>query len=254
MKRVIVFKHIAHEVLGTLNLVLREQGFRLRYVNFEREPEAKPCLDRYQGLVIFGGWMGVYEADRYPHIKVECQLIEQALKRNLPVLGICLGSQILAHTLGAHVRKHEEKEVGWHDVHLTEEGKADPLLKHFAPTEKLFQMHGDTFDVPATAIHLARSSVCEGQAFRCGNAYGLQFHLEVDAAMIARFLTVPQNRAEVEAFGGKQAIAKMEAETEHHLARSIELSRETFLAFARLFGSKERNPRARPSGHGRPST
>ena len=140
MRRVIVFKHVAHEVLGTLNPLLREQGFRIRYVNFEREPGAQPSLEKYQGLVVFGGWMGVYEADRYPHIKVECQLIEAALKRDIPVLGICLGSQILAHVLGANVRKHEQKEVGWHEVELTNEGRSDPLLSPFGPRERVFQM------------------------------------------------------------------------------------------------------------------
>ncbi len=247
----IVFKHVAHEVLGTLNPLLREQGFRIRYVNFEREPDAQPTLDKYQGLVVFGGWMGVYEADRYPHIKVECQLIEAALKRDIPVLGICLGSQILAHVLGAHVRKHEEKEVGWHDVELTAEGRGDPLLAHFGARERVFQMHGDTFDIPKGAVHLARSEICAGQAFRYGDkAYGLQFHLEVDQKMIDRFLRVPENRAEVEEFGGKQAIARLEEETVAHLARSVELSRRTFLEFVRLFGLGERSPLTR-SGRGR---
>lgn len=249
MRRVIIFKHVAGEVLGTLNPLLKEQRFNIRYVNFERYPSADPCLDKYQGLVVFGGWMGVYEADRYKHLKVEMRLIEQALKREIPVLGICLGSQILAHVLGAHVRKHEEKEVGWRDVRLTDAGMKDPLLSHFGKTEKLFQMHGDTFDIPAGAVHLAESSVCHGQAFRYGDkAYGLQFHLEVDRAMIERFLKVPKNREEVEAFAGKQAIERMEAETDQHLARSVELSRMSFSQFVKLFGVPERAPRAR---HGR---
>jgi GMP synthase (glutamine-hydrolysing) len=249
MRRVIIFKHVAGEVLGTLNPLLKEQRLNIRYVNFERYPSAEPSLDKYHGLVVFGGWMGVYEADRYRHLKVEMRLIEQALKRDIPVLGICLGSQILAHVLGAHVRKHEEKEVGWNDVHLTEEGKKDPLLGHFQPVEKVFQMHGDTFDVPAGAVHLASSQVCHGQAFRYGNkAYGLQFHLEVDHAMIERFLKVPKNREEVEAFAGKQAIEKMEKETEKYLPRSVDLSRQAFLQYVRLFGLGEAPPRR---GHGK---
>ncbi len=252
MRRVIIFKHVAHEVLGTLNPILREQGFRIRYVNFEREPEARPSVEKYQGIVVFGGWMGVYEAERYPHIKVECQLIEQALKRGIPVLGICLGAQILAHVLGANVRKHEHKEVGWHNVQLTEDGRADPVIGHFRDTERLFQMHGDTFDLPQGAVLLAKSAVCPGQAFRYGEkAYGLQFHLEVDKAMIDRFLLVKENRQELELFGGKQAIAKMEDETGLHLPRSLELSRAAFLAFTRIFGLGERSTLTR-SGHGKP--
>lgn len=249
MRRVIIFKHVAGEVLGTLNPLLKEQKLNIRYVNFERYPSAEPSLEKYQGLVVFGGWMGVYEADRYRHLKVEMRLIEQALKKDIPILGICLGSQILAHVLGANVRRHEEKEVGWNDIQLTDAGVNDRLLGHFGKTEKVFQMHGDTFDIPSGAVHLASSSLCHGQAFRYGEkAYGLQFHLEVDHAMIERFLKVPKNREEVEAFAGKSAIEKMECETEKYLKRSVDLSRQAFLEFVRLFGLGEKT--ARP-GHGK---
>ncbi len=249
MRRVIIFKHVAGEVLGTLNPLLKEQKLNIRYVNFERYPAAEPTLDKYQGLVVFGGWMGVYEADRYKHLKVEMKLIEQALRKEIPVLGICLGSQILAHVLGAHVRKHEDKEVGWHEIELTEHGRQDALLGHFEKKERIFQMHGDTFDIPAGAKHLAASAICPSQAFRYGDkAYGLQFHLEVDRAMIERFLKVPKNREEVEAFAGKSAIEKMEAETEKHLERSMALSRRAFLEFVKLFGFGEKTARG---GHGK---
>src|SRR4051812_48048413 len=139
MRKILVFQHVAHEILGTLNPLLKKEKFRVRYVNFKREPEAAPSVDRYNGLIILGGYMGVYEADRHKHIKFEMQAIEKALKKNIPVLGICLGAQILAHVLGAHVRKHTQKEIGWCDVQLTENGKKDSLLKHFKGTEKLFQ-------------------------------------------------------------------------------------------------------------------
>ena len=254
MRKIAIFKHVAHEILGTITPLLKEEAFRVRYVNFGREPDARPSLEKYQGLIVLGGWMGVYEADRYPHIKVECELIEEALKRGTPVLGICLGSQILAHTLGARVRKHTQVEAGWHKVELTAEGQADPLLRHFRPTEHVFQMHGDTFDLPSGAVHLARSEVCEGQAFRYGDkAYGLQFHLEVDRAMIERFLLVPENRSEVEAFAGKSAIATLEAETDRYLERSVELSEATFRKFIGLLGAPARSPLTR-SQHGKPTT
>jgi GMP synthase (glutamine-hydrolysing) len=194
------------------------QGFRIRYFNFDREPGAVPSLEKYRGLVVLGGWMGVYEADRYTHIKVECELIEQALKQEIPVLGICLGAQILAHVLGANVRKHTEREVGWQRIRILKQGRSDTLLSHFAETEAVFQMHGDTFDIPASAEHLAASAVCDSQAFRYGSsAYGLQFHLEADI----------------------------------HLRRSLELSHKTFDAFIKLLGMGERSPLTR-SNHGRP--
>jgi GMP synthase (glutamine-hydrolysing) len=221
-------------------------------VNFGREPEASPSLEKYHGLIVLGGWMGVYEADHYPHIHLECRLIEAALKRGMPVLGICLGAQILAHTLGATVKKHTQKEVGWQEVKLTEGGKQDPLLGHFSASERVFQMHGDTFSIPAGAEHLAFSEACAGQAFRYGeNAYGLQFHLESDEDMIRRFLKNPENRQELEAFAGPDAPEKIEADTGLYLPRSLELGRSTFSAFLNLFGLPKR-PTLTRSSHGRP--
>jgi GMP synthase (glutamine-hydrolysing) len=251
MRRIVVLKHVAQENLGTMRPLLSERGFRVRYVNFERSPHALPQLGRANGLVILGGWMGVYEADRYPHLKVEYALIEEALKKGLPVLGICLGAQILAHVLGANVRKHTEREAGWREVTLTPQGSGDPLLAGFRPRETIFQMHGDTFDIPAGAAHLARSEVCEAQAFRYGeNAYGLQFHLEVNQDMIDRFLRVPANRRELEELNGAAVVEEMEAGTARHLPRSLALSRDTFGRYLSLFGTGERSPLTR-STHGK---
>lgn len=250
MRKVIVFKHVSQENLGALKPVLSEEAFRIRYVNFSREPDAKPTMEKYQGLIVLGGWMGVYEADQYPHLKLECQLIEEALKKEIPVLGICLGAQILAHTLGARVRKHTQVEAGWREVRLTKAGKDDAILGHFRESERIFQMHGDTFDIPAGAEHLAYSDVCEGQAFRYGEkAYGLQFHLESDQEMIRRFLKVPENRAEVESFAGSSAVADIETDTDKYLPRSLDLSQETFRRFLKLFGLPAR-PASR-SSHGK---
>ncbi len=250
MRRVLVFQHVAHEILGTLNPLLKQQRFRIRYVNFDRSPEERPSTEKYDGLVVLGGWMGVYEADRYQHIKVECQLIERALERKIPVLGICLGSQILAHVLGAPVRKHTEREAGWHEIELTDAGRADPLLTHVQAKESIFQMHGDTFDMPVGAVHLARSKLCASQAFRYGdNAYGLQFHLEVDQGMINRYLS--QNRRQMDSLNGCEAMEKIERETEHYLPRSMELSQKTFSKFLEFFPVPERVRRRRVGHVGR---
>lgn len=252
MRRVLVFKHVAQENLGTLKPVLGDGAFRIRYVNFDRDPEARPGIDKYQGLIILGGWMGVYEADHYPHLKLECQLIEEALKRGIPVLGICLGAQILAHVLGANVRKHSEREVGWQKIELTESGRADPLFSHFRAAETVFQMHGDTFDIPAGAAHLAASAACGGQAFRYGDkAYGLQFHHEIDKSMIDRLLRVPESRREIEELNGVAAVEKIEEETPLYLPQSVASSRQTFEKFLKLFGVPERSSLTR-SGHGKP--
>ncbi len=235
MRKVIVFQHVANKILGTLNPTLKEHGMRMRYVNFERAPEHAPSIEKYDGLIILGGHMGVYEAEKYTHIKTELKLIEEALKKDIPILGICLGSQLLATVLGSHVRKHTEKEIGWHDIHLTKEGTADHIFSHFRPTEKIFQLHGDTYDIPQSAVHLAQSDLFPSQAFRYGDkVYGLQFHLEVDQAMIHRWLDNPVNVKDIEA-SGKYAIEQIKQDTEVHIQHSINLSQKTFSNFIDLF-------------------
>lgn len=250
MRKILVFQHVAHEILGTLNPLLKEKGFRVRYVNFERTPDFQPSLEKYNGLIVLGGYMGVYEADKYKHIKVEMQLIESALKKNIPILGICLGAQMLAHALGSDVRKSPQKEMGWYDVHLTDDGSKDPLFNHFKKSEKIFQMHGDTFDIPKGSTHLAYSEICQGQAFRYGDkAYGLQFHLEVDQAMVLRWLKVPANQRQM-AESGDIKVENIETDTVKYIDHSLALSRETFSKFIDIFGLPER-PELLGSGHGK---
>jgi GMP synthase (glutamine-hydrolysing) len=241
MAKVLVFQHVAHEILGTLNPSLKEKGLSIRYVNFDRNPDETPSVEKYHGLIVLGGHMGVYEADQYTHIKVEMKLIEQALQKGIPVLGICLGAQILAHVLGSAVRKSKEKEIGWYDIHLTEAALRDPLFSHFRKTEKIFQLHGDTFDIPDSATAFASSQICPGQAFKYGDkAYGLQFHLEVDKAMIYRWLNNPKNQIEINESAGKFSAEKIQQETDRFIQNSMDLSRKTFRNFLELFPQKQK--------------
>lgn len=241
MRKVLVFQHVANEILGTLNPALKQQGLNIRYVNFERDPDATPSIGKYNGLIVLGGYMGVYEADQYTHIKTELKLIEEAIKKDVPVLGICLGAQLVAHVLGSDVRKAPEKEMGWYDIELTTAGENSPLLSHFKKTEKIFQMHGDTFDIPKSCEHLASSKICPAQAFSYGTkVFGLQFHLEVDAAMISRWLNNPRNQQDILASNGKVSAEQMQADTALYLQNSLNLSQQTFKKFIDLFSLKER--------------
>lgn len=222
--------------------MLKAAGFRIRYVNFGREPDTIPKLEGYRGLIVLGGPMGVYESDRIPHLKTEMRAIEDGLKRGIPMLGICLGSQLIASVLGAEVRKAPRWEIGWCGIEMCESASADGLFKTYAAKERIFQLHQDTFDLPSGAVHLARSRLCEGQAFRYGsNVYGLQFHLEVDKAMIHRWLKRPENQAVVRENTEGMTVEKIEAESEINIARSLELSRDTFGSFIDLFGLPEKN-------------
>ena len=241
MRKVLVFQHVANRLLGTLNPTLKERKLKIRYINYERTPNERPTVERYNGLIILGGHMGVYEADQYQHIKVELKAIEDALKKNIPVLGICLGSQLIAEVLGSPVRKHSVKEIGWYDVHFNQSALNDSLFNHFNPTEKIFQIHGDTFDIPKTAVHLAETSSCFSQAYKYGeNVYGLQFHLEVDEAMIYRWLEQESNIRDIESFGGEFTIEKIKSETALNIHRSMQLSLQTFSKFVDLFPMKKR--------------
>ncbi|GJM16473.1 MAG: hypothetical protein DHS20C13_18000 [Thermodesulfobacteriota bacterium] len=237
MPRLLVFQHVAHEILGTLDPLLRNAGFRIKYVNFERHPDTEPSLEGYDGLIVLGGPMNVDEVDKYHNLKTEVKLIKAAVEKGLPVLGICLGSQLLAKALGAKVRKNSEKEIGWYEVSPTNEGEKDPLISNLMQEEKIFQWHGDTFDLPKGAKLLASSPLCTNQAFRYGqNVYGFQFHLEVDKPMVERWLVVPENKKEIEDLNGKIDPEQIRTETPDYIVRLNELSNNVFGNFIELFG------------------
>lgn len=232
MPKVLVFQHIANEIQGTLDPLLRRERIRIRYVNYGRHSDARPELDGYDGLVVLGGPMNVDEADRHPHLRHEVDVIREALDRGRPVLGICLGAQLLAHSLGAHVGRARKREIGWHDVAFHDAAQEDSLLGHVGRSERLFQWHGDAFDLPRDAVHLASSESCPTQAFRVGDrAWGLQFHLEVDEPMIERWLRAPENQAQLIAAGGEADPERIRRETAERIDRQRELAERSFASF-----------------------
>ena len=243
MKKVLVFQHVPYEILGTLDPLLRRGGYRVRYVNFGRDPRAEPEVDteKYDGLIILGGPMNVDMTDEYPHLDTEVRLIQKMMAQGAPILGICLGAQLIAKSLGAVVSKNPEKEIGWYNVSLTEDGKADPVMGHLVDTRPIFEWHGDTYELPEGAVHLASSPTCENQAFRYGsNVYGFQFHMEVDAALVERWLNTPVYQAEIEATEGRIDPNVIRAETVEHIAQLTELSEQVFDSFLDLMGRVNR--------------
>ncbi|MEQ9620184.1 MAG: gamma-glutamyl-gamma-aminobutyrate hydrolase family protein [Deltaproteobacteria bacterium] len=241
MPRLLVFQHVAYEILGTLDPLLRGSGFRIKYVNFERHPGFVPSLGGYDGLIVLGGPMNVDETGEYPHLNTEVEVIREAIGEGMPILGICLGSQLIAKALDAKVNRNSEKEIGWYDVRPTARGKADPLVSNFSEVEKIFHWHGDTFDLPEGAELLASSELCGNQAFRYrDNVYGFQFHLEVDEPMVERWLGIPQNRDEIERTNGKIDPEKIRLETPEYIDRLKDLSDRTFGGFINLFGFRKK--------------
>ena len=241
VKRILVCQHVAFEILGTLDPLFKSFGFRIRYVNFDREPNATPSLDRYQGLVLLGGPMSADDDENHPHLLTETKLVCEAIERGIPVLGICLGAQLIARALGAALMPSPKPEIGWYQVSLTEEGRRDPMLSHFAESEWIFQWHGDTFDIPDGAVHLASSAFCPNQAFRYGDrTYGLQFHLEVDQALIERWLNVPVHQEQLRSLGDAVDPDDIRRETRERIGRLKQLSDATFSTFVEHFGTPRR--------------
>ncbi len=153
MRRLLVFQHVPYEILGNLDPLLRAAGFRIRYVNFDRQPDAKPDISRYHGLIVLGGPMNCDQFERYPYLETEIEVIRQTIEEGKPILGICLGAQLIARALGARVKPNKTKEIGWYELNPTEAGHNDPLFAHFEASQMIFQWHGDTFDIPHGATH-----------------------------------------------------------------------------------------------------
>jgi GMP synthase (glutamine-hydrolysing) len=239
--RVLVFQHVAAEPLGSLDRLIRARGHRIRFVNFERHPEAQPDIDRYRGLVVLGGPMNVEDQHVRPHLRTELRAIERALALGKPVLGICLGAQLLAHALGAPVHRHERREIGWYPLELTDAGRTDPVLAPLAPASPVFQWHGCTYGLPAGAVQLARTASCEQQAFRYGaNAYGLQFHLEMDRPLIERWLDHPEYAAELADADLPHDAEAIRAATPLHLQGMQARADDVFNRFLDLVGRPAR--------------
>jgi GMP synthase (glutamine-hydrolysing) len=173
----VTFRHVAFEDLGLLEPLLTRRGHTIRYLDVPVTPledfdPLEPDL-----LIVLGGPIGVYQEDLYPFLVAETHAIARRLEAGRPTLGICLGSQLIAKALGAHVYPSGIKEIGWAPVELTAEGRGS-CLRHLAATPVL-HWHGDTFDLPQGALHLASTAACRNQAFSVGpHALALQFHVE----------------------------------------------------------------------------
>jgi GMP synthase (glutamine-hydrolysing) len=186
VKEVFAFRHVAHEHLGSIADCLARRAVPFRYIDLPQSDSLPVDLDQSLGLIFMGGPMSAN--DPFPYVRRELYLISQALRSGLPMMGVCLGSQLIAKAAGSPVYRNSAKEIGWYPVYPTPEAASDPLTACLAPSETVFHWHGETFDLPAGAVWLARSELCAHQAFRLGDrVYGFQFHFEVTAEMIAEW-------------------------------------------------------------------
>jgi len=185
--KIYVLQNHPVENLGTIAEALEGAALAWQYVRVHEGHRVPPEMRGAGGLIVMGGPMAVYQADKYPFLRDEMRLIEQAITEDIPVLGVCLGAQIVAAALGARVIKNPAgREIGWHRVTLTDPAKDDRLFHGVAQTITPFHWHGDIFDLPSSAVSLASSEKTPCQAFRYGSStYALQFHLEVTPESVA---------------------------------------------------------------------
>lgn len=200
MTNVVALRHIAFEDAGTIASLLARRGAMIDYLDAGVDDllsieAAAPDL-----LIVLGGPIGVYETDRFPFLLDEIRLIEQRLASGRPMLGICLGAQLIARAAGCRVFPGPEKEIGFGPVELTVDGMASPLSALEQSRFNVLHWHGDTFDLPSGATRLASTGITQNQAFALGSeVLALQFHIETEPAKFERWLIA--NTVEIAAAG-----------------------------------------------------
>ena len=209
MKQAVAIRHVHFEDLGTFGPVIEENGYRIRYVDAGLDDLDAIDATAPDLLVILGGPIGAYEEDRYPFLETELALIARRLENSGPMLGLCLGAQLMARAMGADVRPGPAKEIGWGPLTLTDAGKTGPL--RYLGAEPVLHWHGDLFDLPPGAERLASTEICPNQAVSRGPAVlGCQFHPEASIGGFERWLI--GHAAEIAAAGLSPNVLRRETE------------------------------------------
>lgn len=226
----LIIRNAPREGAGTIEGFLNRN--RIGFVTVDIfEKQIIPEPDPFNGLIILGGPMSVNDEKEYPWLAEEMALIEKFASKGRKILGICLGAQLIAKVFGARVYPGSLKESGWHEIELTSDGLRDPVFRKFAVHPhggdiwrrfKVFQWHGETFDIPGGAVRLAGSALYPNQAFRYGHGvYALQFHPEVTKEMVYGWME--EDQADMHAIR-----AETERYYETFIARSFNLYETLF--------------------------
>ncbi|GAC1690907.1 MAG: type 1 glutamine amidotransferase [Ktedonobacteraceae bacterium] len=237
MKRVLTIINIADDPTGYIGELLEEHGIAYDIIDASMQPIPDPTA--YDAMVVFGGPQNANEDEKYPYFLQEKAALRTAVEQDMPVLGICLGGQLLATVLGGTVKKHTITEIGFSEVQCTDEGRHDPLYEGLAGRQLVYQWHEDTFDIPPGAVRLATSAKTENQAFRYGrNAYGIQYHIELTPTMLDTWLSEPSLKQEIINAIGNSEYERIMSDRPQHYAQYREHTRvifENFLRIATLF-------------------
>ncbi len=200
-KRVLVLQHFYENPAGRVGNLLDEHG--IPYDNIHVGTDALPDLKRYQALIVLGGTQHLYDKNKYPYTMHEEIYLHGAIREGMPYLGMCLGGQLLANAFHAPIRRLPKEQIGFLQIHFTEEGTRDPLYSGLPGYQQAFQWHEDCFELPEGAVALAHHTNGSNQAFRYGrHAYGLQYHIELTREMLNTWLTDPSLKQEfIETYG-----------------------------------------------------
>ncbi len=194
---ILIIQHAEHEHPASLLDKIKSMGFSYEWIHPNRG-DPYPKSDTIRGIISLGGPMSANDADQYPWILQELDLLKQCIQENRPVLGLCLGGQLLAKALDAKVVKNPTLEIGWFPLTLTNSGTKDPIFHSCQPNPLVYHWHQETFQLPKGATLLAHSALCKRQAFRIGkNAYGIQFHPEADLRLVKEWLKATPAQEEI---------------------------------------------------------
>lgn len=220
--RLVVLQHAAHEGPARIGLAAERLGLKLEIVRLDQGQAVPGRAPAGALVVVMGGPMGLADRGdpRFPFLEPELALLRQCLAEDRPVIGVCLGAQLLAHAAGAQVAPltcgdppQRVSEVGWGAVHFLRDPAEEPVLSGLDRCELVLHWHSDAFTIPPRAEHLAASLLCPGQMFRVGRCYGLQFHVEVDAPTIEAWIAA--DAAFIRAANGPGGAERLRADTAH---------------------------------------
>lgn len=235
MKRVLVLQFCWDDPPGYLGELMQKHDIFYEVVEVDKTSVPDPA--EFDAVLALGGPQHVGDDEKHPYLVEVESAIRKAVEKDIPYLGICLGGQLLAHALGAPVKRHSITPLGFYNIQTTAEGKTDPLFHGLPDSMKVFHWHEDTFDIPKEAVQLACNAQTENQAFRYGrHAYGTQYHIEVTPDMIDVWFHFPEFRQEIVNALGEDAVDNYVSESASLIPLYRQHSRIMFENFLRIGG------------------